>query len=122
MVKKVNLHKYRKYYKEERLTRKLASLAGKVSSKLLYYVLLLLLLMSDKSIPKKVRLVFMAALGYFILPSDLVADIIPGLGFSDDIAFLTYAISNAAQYITPEIEEKAKEKLDALLNRQNGTD
>ena len=122
MTKKVNLLKYRKYYKEERLTKKLAALAGKVSSKLLYYVLLLLLLMSDKSIPKKARLVFMAALGYFVLPSDLIADIIPGLGFSDDIAFLAYAISNAAQYITPEMEEKAKEKLDTLLNKQSETD
>ena len=115
---KSNILKYKKYYSDDKLTTKLAILAGKVSAKLLYYVLLLVLLLSDKTIPKKVRLVFMAALGDFILPTDLIADILPGLGFADDIAFLSYVISNAAQYITPEIEEKAKTRLDQMLNKQ----
>ncbi len=116
-MKNSEILKYKKYYNENRLSEKIFSAIGKVSSKALYYVFLLMLLVSDKKIPKKVRLVFMAALGYFILPSDVIADVLPVLGFADDVAFLSYAISSAAQYITPELEEKAKEKMKAVLNK-----
>ena len=114
--------KYKKYYNKEKLSEKIFSVIGKISSKALYYLLLLTLLISDKNIPKKVRLVFIAALGYFILPTDIIADILPGLGFTDDVAFLAYAINNAAQYITPEMETKAKEKLNLLLKKRKESD
>ena len=113
-----NIEQYQKYYSEEKLMKKIGSLIGKASAKLLYYVLLLGLLLSEKNIPKKVRLVFVAALGYFILPTDLIADIIPAFGYADDIAFLTYVLRSASKYITPELEQKAKSRLDKLLNRQ----
>ncbi len=51
-----------------------------------------------------------------ILPTDLVADLIPAIGFTDDIAFLTYAISNAQEYITPEVRNRAKEKLGQWIS------
>jgi len=52
-------------------------------------------------------------LGYFILPADLLADIIPVLGFTDDIAFLSFAVSTVSSYLTPEIKEKAMIALGA---------
>ncbi len=110
---------YTKYYSEAGLARKLKKLSGLLGSKLLYYVLLLFVLISDKTIPPKVRMVFIAALGYFILPTDLVADFLPVIGFTDDIAFLTYAISNATEYITPEITEKAKRKHSQILGKED---
>jgi uncharacterized membrane protein YkvA (DUF1232 family) len=116
-IKNNEILKYRKYYNENKLSEKIFAVIGKVSDKVLYYVFLLLLLISDKSIPKKVRLVFMAALGYFILPSDIIADVLPVFGFADDIAFLTYAISSASQYITPELKQKAEEKMNAVLKK-----
>ncbi len=116
-MKKSDILKYRKYYDENRLSEKIFSVIGKVGSGALYYVFLLLLLVSDKKIPTKVRLVFMAALGYFILPSDIIADILPGLGFTDDIAFLTYAVNSASRYITPELKEKAREKMNRVINK-----
>jgi len=60
----------------------------------------------------------MAALGYLILPTDLIADLLPAIGFTDDIAFLSYAISNAREYITPEVKGKAKEKLGQWIDNE----
>jgi len=106
-----NIQEYLQYYDELELKEKLRIIGNKIGSKVLFYVLIMVILISDSKIPIKVRLVFMAALGYLILPTDLVADLLPVVGFTDDIAFLSYAISNARDYITPEVTDKAKDKL-----------
>jgi len=111
--------KYSKYFTESAFRNKLAKLSGKIGGKLLYYIIVLYELMRDNDIPLKNRLIFVAALGYFILPTDLVSDFIPGLGFADDLAFITYAMSSATDYITPEVREKARKKVDQLLKRDN---
>ena len=61
----------------------------------------------------------MAALGYFILPMDLISDLIPGLGFTDDLTFILYAVGTGSEYITAEIKEKAKARINNIFNREN---
>lgn len=113
------LLRYSKYFNERKLFKKLKSISGRLSIQLLYYVFILFYLLSDKSVPYKTRIIFIAALGYLILPTDLISDIIPGLGFTDDAAFIAYAISNATTYITPEVKEKATDMLIKLVGREN---
>ena len=113
--------KYGKYFSERQFGRKLKKLSGKLGSTMLYHLIVLYELMMDKRIPAKTRMIFVAALGYFILPSDLVADFLPALGYTDDLAFLTYALASATDYLTPEIREKAKAKVDLLLKRKSGS-
>jgi len=55
-------------------------------------------------------------LGYFILPTDLVADFLPLIGFADDIALISYVIANAIEYITPEIKQKARLSSNSLIS------
>jgi len=117
MQPKFQIKKYLKYYNESAFRKKLIKLSGKLSNQLLTYLLVLYELIKDKNIPNKTRLIFIAALGYFILPTDLISDFLPVLGFTDDLAFLTYAISTASTYITPEVLEKAKEKKDQILKK-----
>lgn len=112
------IKKYKKYFNDTAFQKKLRRLSGKLGSNMLFYLIILYELMRDKNIPTKTRLIFVAALGYFILPTDLVADFLPGLGFTDDLAFITYAIGSATDYITPEMRTKAKEKVDQILNRK----
>jgi uncharacterized membrane protein YkvA (DUF1232 family) len=113
------LIKYSKYFNERRLFKKLKSISGRLSIQLLYYILILFYLVSDKSVPYKTRIIFIAALGYLILPTDIVSDFIPGLGFTDDAAFIAYAISNASNYITPEIKEKAINLMVKFVGSEN---
>lgn len=109
------LLRYAKHFDERKLLKKLKQISGKVSINLLYYILILFYLTTDSSVPLKARIIFIAALGYLILPTDIVSDFIPGLGFTDDIAFITYAISSGRNYITPEIKEKALNKLGNIV-------
>ena len=113
-----NIQQYIKYFDEIQLFGKLGVVGKKLGSKVVFYVLIMAILIGDTKIPLKVRLVFMAALGYLILPTDLVADLLPAIGFTDDIAFLSFAISNAREYITPEVKDKAKQKLGQWVNKE----
>jgi len=108
---------YSKYFNESGLFIKLGKVVGLLGQKTLYSVLILYYLMFDKNVPFKVRTVFMASLGYFILPTDLVADFLPVIGFADDIALISYIIANAIEYITPEINEKVAAKTRELIRK-----
>lgn len=55
----------------------------------------------DPDTPHRVRAILLAALAYFILPSDLVPDILVGIGFGDDAAVLLATITSVRGYITP---------------------
>lgn len=99
---------YSMHFNESRFFTKLGRVAGLLGERVLYSLFILYYLMFDKTIPLKIRSIFMGALGYFILPTDLVADFLPLIGFTDDIALISYVIANAIEYITPEIKEKAR--------------
>lgn len=115
MIPEKKLLGYTKFFTEGKLLKKLKRISGKISINLLYYILILFYLTTDKSVPYKTRVIFIAALGYLILPTDFVSDFIPGLGFSDDAAFIAYAISSATNYITPELRTRALNKLSGIV-------
>ncbi len=66
-------------------------------------------------------MVFIGALGYFILPTDLIGDFIPVMGFTDDIALLSYAMTKAVTYINPELKEKARNRKEAMLHKKEAS-
>ena len=112
------LESYSKYFDEKKLFKKLKSVAGTLSANMLYYILVLFYLISDKNVPFKTRMIFVAALGYLILPTDVISDFIPGLGFTDDAALITFAVTQASNYVTPEIQEKALAALEKLAGHK----
>ena len=57
------------------------------------------------------KAVILGALGYFILPVDLIPDFIPALGFTDDFAALMLALKAISESVTPEYEAQADAKL-----------
>ncbi len=114
-VKFSTLRKYVELYSETDLFAKLSKVGLKLGAELLFYVMLLFYLLADKSVSLRNKLIITAALGYFILPVDLIADFIPVLGFTDDAAFLSYAISNVSSAITPEVKKRAKEKIEQMF-------
>lgn len=107
---------YSKHFDESRFFTKLRRVAGLLGQKVLYSLLILYYMLFDKSIPLKVRGIFMGTIGYFILPTDLIADFLPLIGFTDDIALISFVIANAIEYITPEIKEKARLSSGRLMN------
>ncbi len=63
----------------------------------------------DPATPRRVKLTLLGALGYFILPTDAVADFLPLLGFTDDMAVRAAAIAMAAGAITDDHRRRARE-------------
>ncbi|MGV1015036.1 MAG: YkvA family protein, partial [Methyloceanibacter sp.] len=69
----------------------------------------------DPATPMRVRGMLLATLAYFILPFDLIPDVIAGLGFADDVALLTGVIGMVAAHITPTHRAAAARALDKEL-------
>lgn len=55
---------------------------------------------TDSQTPLRVRGILLAALGYFVLPMDVVPDIFVVVGFTDDIAVLSAALALIRGHIT----------------------
>ena len=66
----------------------------------------------DQSTPAQVRLTMLAALTYLLIPIDLVPDLIPVAGFSDDLVALSAVIGIWSNHMTPQIRNRARRKLD----------
>lgn len=101
------LTSYQKDYDGNALLVKLRRYAAKLGVHAVFQILNLYYLVAGKKVPLRIRMLVIAALGYFILPADLISDFIPVFGFSDDLSFLTYAFTQAVNYITPEIKQKS---------------
>src|SRR5512142_49434 len=73
----------------------------------------------DPTTPMRVRGMLLAALAYFILPFDLIPDMIAGLGFADDAALLTAVMGLVTAHITPAHRAAAARALDKELPPQS---
>ncbi len=71
--------------------------------------------MKKPGCPAYIKTAIVAALGYFILPIDLVPDVIPVVGFSDDLAAIGAALVIAQAYVDDEVKELAKKTLDDIF-------
>lgn len=65
----------------------------------------------DPKTPFKVKAILAAALAYFIMPADLIPDVIAGFGFSDDFAVLLLVIKRVSGAITEDHYELARRRL-----------
>ena len=95
-----DLEKYQDNYSQEDLWDKLRKMAKKAGKEVVLKVLQLYYVLMDKNTPTKYKALIIGALGYFILPLDLIPDLIPLVGFTDDLAA---------------IKQKAEDKMKEFL-------
>ncbi len=69
----------------------------------------------DPTTPGWVRAILLGALAYFILPADMIPDLLPGMGFTDDATVLFAAAQAVASHIQPRHRQAAKRVLDRGL-------
>lgn len=74
--------------------------------------LLCLELLRDEGTPPQVRLTVLAALTYLFVPIDLIPDVIPGAGFSDDLVALSALLALCGTNVTEAIRMRAERTLD----------
>ena len=114
-----NIENYQENYSESKLQRKLTSVARWAGAKVVYAVLLLYYVLRNPNVSMADKSKIYGALGYFILPTDLILDFIPLAGYSDDMAAIMWAIHTIRRNITPEIKSQAKEKLGEWFDSYN---
>ena len=117
MRKPKDVEKYQVNHPENKLLRKLSSAAKWAGAKVVYAVLLLYYVLRSPNISAADKSKIYGALGYFILPTDLVLDFIPMMGYTDDMAALLWALHTVMNNLTPEIKQQAKEKLSELMGK-----
>lgn len=65
----------------------------------------------DPATPARAKAILLAALAYFILPTDLIPDFITGLGFTDDATVMAMAIGLVGTHIKDRHKAKARSAL-----------
>jgi uncharacterized membrane protein YkvA (DUF1232 family) len=68
----------------------------------------------DRTTPSHVRFALIAALAYFISPLDILPDLLPIVGLTDDAAVLAGAVRLVWGNIKPEHREAARQRLEQL--------
>ena len=106
------LPKYQKHYSDSEFWWKVRNLARKAGVKVTYYALVLYYTLTSPETPAKYKAVIAGALGYMILPLDLIPDMIPFAGLADDWAALLAAVAYVSTSITPAIKTRAREKAE----------
>lgn len=111
MRRPTDIEKYQNNYSESKLLNKLMRVARWAGQKVVYAALLLYYVLQSPDVSATDKSKIWGALGYFILPTDLILDIIPIAGYSDDLAALLIALRAVKKNITPEIKALAQAKL-----------
>lgn len=69
---------------------------------------------TDRDTPLGAKVVLYSALAYFIMPADLIPDIFLFVGFTDDLAVLTAALTMIRRNVSDDHYDRADEALTAI--------
>ena len=108
--KKVELKKYEKEYSEDGLWEKIDKVAKKAGIKVIYYALLLFYALQSDKVTVAEKALIIGALGYFILPIDLIPDFMVPIGYGDDLAVM-WGLINKLDCIDEAVKAQAQAKL-----------
>ncbi len=112
------IEKYGKYYSDSSLKQKVLKVAKKAGSRVINPALLLYYVLKSKKVSFADKAKICGALGYFILPLDIIPDFIPLAGYGDDLATLAWAIHTVYENVTPEMKEQAQKQLDEWFDNK----
>ena len=102
---------YQQYFNPTDMWEKIATFATKAGAKVVYGVLLLYYVAIDPNTSAADKAKIYGAIGYFILPLDLIPDGIPMVGYTDDLTAIVWALKAVWDNVTPEIKDKALQRL-----------
>lgn len=103
---------YSNKFSQSDFVEKISRVAKRAGAKLVYAALLLFYTLQSDKTSIKDKAIIIGALGYLISPLDVMPDAIPIVGLSDDLAVLIYVLKKLWSDIDPEVQEKAKAKLN----------
>ncbi len=119
MNKPDNIEQYRGNYSESGFWNKVKEVAKKAGAKVIYVALILYYELADPNVSPNEKAIIIGALGYFILPIDLIPDAIPVVGFTDDLAALMAAYAYVKGHLTEEVKCRAQSKMNEWFDIQD---
>jgi len=66
-------------------------------------------------LPAWARTTVYGALAYFVLPVDAIPDLLPLVGYTDDIGVLSYALVTVASYVDADVKRRTADVLSRLF-------
>lgn len=109
---------FRDHYTPETFWDKVRRFGASLGQRTLRIVFTLYHCLQDPDTPAWAKTTILAALGYFILPADLVPDLIPGAGFADDAAALASALAVTATHVKAEHRERARKQVEQWFGQR----
>jgi uncharacterized membrane protein YkvA (DUF1232 family) len=70
----------------------------------------------DRHTPTYVRAVLCGAVAYFVLPADMIPDVLAPLGFTDDASVIAAALAAVGSHLRPHHRDAARARLDRLAS------
>ena len=112
------LQKYEQHYSDGGFLEKLTKYGKIIGINALYKAVQLWFVMQKPDVPAGTKAVIMGALGYLIAPLDFLPDLMPVLGYTDDLVAITFALIKVQGYIDEEVERKSKNLLAKIFGEE----
>ncbi|KGR89759.1 hypothetical protein CD30_15530 [Ureibacillus massiliensis 4400831 = CIP 108448 = CCUG 49529] len=104
-----------KHFSPKKFIHKIKDSGFKLGFKALHGAATLFSALKSSDMPKKNKLLIAGVLGYFILPTDLIADFLPAVGLADDAFLIMQAMSTIYSSITDEMKEEGHQLLKKMF-------
>lgn len=99
------------HYSEASFWEKLRNFANSAGKQVVERALQLYYASKRPDTPTWAKTVVYSALAYFILPADAIPDLVPIVGYADDLGALTAALATLAMYVNTEVKQQASDRL-----------
>lgn len=101
-MKTPDILRFRAFFDHDKLVQFGLQKAKHIGAKAIYQILLCYFTYKQKDTPAFVKQTLMGVIGYVLSPIDVVPDLTPVLGYTDDIGVLAYALVALSSYINAE--------------------
>lgn len=105
------IRKYAVFFSESSFWNTVQSYSKKIGIKSVYAALLLFYAFKRKETPTWAKNIIIGVLGYLIAPIDLLPDLTPFIGYTDDLGVLGVGLVAIASYVNEAVKSQAKSKL-----------
>ena len=112
------LQKYEQHYNDSSFLDKVTKYGKLIGITALYKAVQLWFVLQKPDVPAGTKAVIMGALGYLITPLDFLPDLLPVLGYTDDMVAITFALIKVQGYIDEEVERKSKKLLTKIFGEE----
>lgn len=104
-------NEYEDAFSDQGFWNKLKHYAKSAGREVVEKALLLYYAAQEEKAPAWAKATIAAALGYFIVPLDAIADLTPAVGYADDLGVLALAIAAVATYINEDVRDKTATRM-----------